>query len=201
MAMKIPFNKQITLPLLFIIVIGCGGSKPSRYYLLTSQMKASETENISKNHKIGIGPVQFPEYLRRPQLVSFIGTQQLNLAEYDRWAEPLDQNFVRVLAENLTWLIPTEQIFIYPFIGNQELDYHIIIEVRQFEMNEDSQVKLIAQWQIFRGAVDQPLITERSEYQESANSEDYEAVIRGMSKLTADLSQDIARTINSLPTE
>jgi len=199
--MKIIFNKQTALLLLFIIVIGCGGSKPSRYYLLTSQTNSSETENNIKNLKIGIGPVQFPEYLRRPQLVSFVRTQQLNLAEYDRWAEPLDQNFARVLAENLTWLIPTEQIFIYPFIGNQELDYHIIIEVRQFEMNKDSLVKLIAQWQIFRGTVDQPLISGRSKYQESVNSEDYETVIGGMSKLTGSMSREIAETINEFQSE
>ena len=180
-------------------MFGCGSSKPSRYYLLTSQKDTSVSANVNRNLKIGVGPIQFPEYLRRPQLVSFAGTQRLNLAEYDRWAEPLDQNFSRILAENLTFLIPTDLVFIYPFIGNDPPDYHLIIDVRQFEMNVQSQVILIVQWQIFPGAVDQPTLTKRSEYQESVNSENYESVIAGMSKLTVSLSREIAETINSFP--
>jgi len=180
-------------------MFGCGSSKPSRYYLLTSQKDISESGNVNRSLKIGVGPIQFPEYLRRPQIVSFLGTQRLDLAEYDRWAEPLDQNFARILAENLTLLIPTELVFIYPFIGNNLLDYHILIDVRQFELNVQSQVILIAQWQIFPGVVDQPIITKRSEYLESVTSEDYESVIAGMSKLTASLSREIAEKINSLP--
>jgi uncharacterized lipoprotein YmbA len=191
--------RQVAIFFLIMSVIGCGGSKPSRYYLLTSQIVVPESGAITKNLQIGIGPLQFPEYLRRPQLVSFSGAHMLNLAEYDRWAEPLDQNFIRILAENLTMLIPTEQIFVYPFIGNARMDYHIIIDVRQFEMNAQSQVKLIAQWQIFKGKVDQSLISKRAEYLESVNSEDYESVIAGMSKLTASLSREISDTINSLP--
>lgn len=197
--MKIYFYKRIIFSLFLIILFGCGSSKPSRYYLLTGQNGMSESGNATQNLKIGVGPIQFPDYLRRPQIVSFIGTQQLSLAEYDRWAEPLDQNFIRVMAENLTLFIPTDQVFVYPFIGNQILDYHILVEVRQFEMNVQSQVKLIAQWQIFPGAVDQPIITKRSEYLESVNSENYESVITGMSNLTASLSREIAETMNSLP--
>jgi uncharacterized lipoprotein YmbA len=180
-------------------MLSCGSSKPSRYYILTGHKEALQSGNATQNLKIGVGPIQFPEYLRRPQIVSFLGTQQLNLAEFDRWAEPLDENFGRILAENLTLLIPTEQIFIYPFLSNNPLDYHLIIDVRQFEMNVQSQVILIAQWQIFPGAQDQPIMTKRSEYLESVNSENYESVIAGMSNLTASLSREIAETINSLP--
>ena len=103
------------------------------------------------------------------------------------------------MAENLTELIPTDQVYIYPFFGNISLDYRIIIVVRQFEMNAQSQVKLIAQWQILQGAEKKPLITKRSEYLEAVNSENYESVVAGMSKVTIGLSREIAKTINSLP--
>ena len=197
--MRIYYWKMIVVSLFVIGVTGCGGSKPSRYYLLTGHTESSESRADPKDIKIGLGPIQFPEYLKRPQLISYIGANQLNLAEYDRWAEPLEGNFSRVMAENLTELIPTDQVYIYPFFGNISLDYRIIIVVRQFEMNVQSQVKLIAQWQILQGAEKKPLITKRSEYLEAVNSENYESVVAGMSKVTIGLSRKIAKTINSLP--
>jgi uncharacterized lipoprotein YmbA len=197
--MRIYYWKMIVVSLFVIGVTGCGGSKPSRYYLLTGHTGSSESRADPKDIKIGLGPIQFPEYLRRPQLASYVGSNQLNLAEYDRWAEPLEGNFSRVMAENLTELIPTDQVHIYPFIGNISLDYSIIIEVRKFEMDAQSQVKLIAQWQILQEAEKKPLTIKRSEYLEAVNSENYESVVAGMSKITTALSREIAKTINSLP--
>ena len=57
---------------------------------------------------IGVGPITVPKYLDRPQIVTRSGRNQLALGEFDRWAEPLQDNVLRVLAENLAFLIPTD---------------------------------------------------------------------------------------------
>jgi len=196
--MKISSLKMLLISLFIISIIGCGSSKPSRYYLLTPQPEITQAQSDTKNIKIGLGPVLFPEYLKRPKVISYSGMNQLHLAEYERWAESLDGNFSRVLAENLTQLIPTDQVYIYPYVGNISLDYRIILEVRQFEMNSQSAVKLIALWQIVREEDKESLITKRSEFLENVNAGKYESIVAGMSKVTADLSREITGVLNSL---
>ena len=195
--MRILYLKIMALSLFLFGIIGCGGSKPSRYYLLTPQPEITQLQTDLKNIKIGLGPVQFPEYLKRPQIISYIGTNQLNLADYEHWAEPLDGNFSRVMAENLTELIPTDQVYIYPFIGNISLDYRIIIEVRQFETNVQSAVRLVAQWQILQEEDKESLIIKRSEYMQNVDAENYKSIVAGMDKVTADLSREIAQFFNT----
>lgn len=196
--MKISCLKMITVSLFIMTIIGCGGSKPSRYYLLTPQIENSQIQTDPENIKIGLGPVLFPEYLKRPKVISYSGVNQLYLAEYERWAEPLDGNFSRVLAENLRQIVPTDQIFIYPYVGNISLDFQIIVEVRQFEMNSQSAVILVALWQIVREEDKASLLMKRSEFLESVNAERYESIVAGMSKVNADLSREIGRALNSL---
>ena len=78
-------------------------STPSRFYVLSS-LSASETiaaTAATQGPVIGVGPITLPKYLDRPQIVTRAGSNQLALAEFDRWAEPLQDNVARVLAENL----------------------------------------------------------------------------------------------------
>jgi uncharacterized lipoprotein YmbA len=63
---------------------------------------------------IGIGPVTLPKYLDRPQIVTFTSPYALNVVEFDRWAEPLESTFVRVLAENLALLLPRAHVVVSP---------------------------------------------------------------------------------------
>ncbi|UCC31474.1 MAG: membrane integrity-associated transporter subunit PqiC [Phycisphaerales bacterium] len=40
---------------------------------------------------------------------------RLTLAEFDRWAEPLAFGFSRVLAENLSALLLTDRVLLFPW--------------------------------------------------------------------------------------
>ena len=196
--MRLFFLKQVLFLFFVFVVLGCGGSKPSRYYLLTVQEDTQPPPTALKNTKIGLGPVQFPEYLLRPKIVSYSGNNQLNLAEYERWAEPLDDNFSRVLAEYLTVLIPSDQIYIYPYVGNIFPEYQVMLEIRQFEMNNNSEVELIAHWQIWQEEDSQLLIVKRSQFREKVDASSYDSIVTGMSKVTADLSKEIVQAIQNL---
>jgi len=54
----------------------------------------------------GVGPVTLPPYLDRSQIVMSDRANELNLAEFDQWAESLQTNFTRVLGENLVAVDP-----------------------------------------------------------------------------------------------
>ena len=57
-------------------------------------------------------------------------------------------HYPRVLAENLSLLIPTERVVLYPWPRNIDPDYQVIVEVLQFERGPGSQVVLAARWSL-----------------------------------------------------
>ena len=98
-----------------------------------------------------MGPVDFPDYLRRLPVVTRVAPNRIELSDERRWAEPLDKNFVRVLSENLATLLDTQQIEKYPWSLRTKVDYQIEINVQRFETTSDGQTQLLASWIIRDG--------------------------------------------------
>src|SRR5919109_1073251 len=100
------------------LLIGGCASQPSRFYLLSAPPSAEPVPlgtSGGQGATIGVGPVTLPRYLDRPQIVTQTSPYELKLAEFDRWAEALDINFSRVLAENLSLLLPTARVVLAPW--------------------------------------------------------------------------------------
>jgi uncharacterized lipoprotein YmbA len=90
-----------------------GKTNPSRIYVLDSNIDSVTTRNLN-NLSLGIGPFTFPGYIDRPQIVTKTETAELEIAEYDRWAEPIDGMFIRTLTSNLKALTGSNYIASYP---------------------------------------------------------------------------------------
>ena len=133
-----------------LLGLGACADTPSRFYLLNT-LTASETvlaTAAARGPVIGVGPVTVPKYLDRPQIVTRVGRNQLALGEFDRWAEPLQDNIFRVLAQNLMRLIPTDQILLHPWPRSATLDYQVSVEVLQFDGWFGGESTLLARWSI-----------------------------------------------------
>ena len=100
---------------------------------------------------IGVGPVDFPDYLRRLPVVTRVAPNRIDLSDERRWAEPLDKNFVRVLSENLAALLDTQRIEKYSWSLRTRVDYQVELDVQRFETTSDGQTQLIASWIIRDG--------------------------------------------------
>src|SRR5262245_27955865 len=114
--------------------LGACTSSPARFYLLTTQA-VSETPlppEVSHGPVIGVGPITLPKYLDRPQIVTRVDHNQLALSEFERWAEPLQDNITRVLGEYLALLVPTDQALLRPWPPSAALDYQVTMDVLQF---------------------------------------------------------------------
>lgn len=184
-----------------LILNGCGTTPPSKFYTLET-MRGSETtqtttENRSNLH-IGIGPVQFAEYLQRSQIVTRTNSAEISLAETHRWAEPLHNNFSRILAENLSILIGTDKISLHPSRNWSDIDYQVVINVWQFDASKQGDVTLVANWSI-RGKGGSELLTmKKSTF--STTLEDttsYTDIVRAQSKTVEMLSSEIAGVIQT----
>ena len=92
---------------------------------------AAATSNTSLT--IDIGPIGFPDYLRRLEVVTRALPNQLDLSAEKRWGEPLDKNFARVFSENISRLLNTQQIEKYPWPVRTHIDYQIEVNVNVSE--------------------------------------------------------------------
>jgi hypothetical protein len=103
-----------------------------------------------------------PPYLDRPQIVTRTSRAKLTLAEFDQWAAPLSDTIPRVLAENLSLLVPTERVILHPWPRTIDPDYQVIVEVFQFDQNPGGPVVLTARWSLLdRDAQELALRTSR----------------------------------------
>lgn len=143
----------ISLPTL----IACSPLAPqpdhSSYFILTpvAASAAVNSKPVSVDTSqltLGIGPIDFPDYLRRPELVTLTSANEIDLSDDKRWAEPLDKNFSRVLTENLTKLLGTNRIEKYPWSHKTAVDYQVIVDVQRFDTTRDGQSQLAARWMI-----------------------------------------------------
>jgi uncharacterized protein len=174
-------------------------STPSRFYILNT-LPASETvpaTAAAQGPVIGVGPITLPKYLDRPQIVTRAGRNQLALGEFDRWAEPLQDNISRVLAEHLARLIPTDHLLLQAWPRSATLDYQVTVEVLQFDGWLGGESTLLARWSILDGA-EHELFNRMVHLHAPTGGRDYEAMVVVMNQMIETLSRDIATAIQRL---
>jgi uncharacterized lipoprotein YmbA len=179
--------------------LGACASTPSHFYVLNT-LSASETVPATAAERgpvIGVGPITFPKYLDRPQIVTRASRNQLTLGEFDRWAEPLQENFSRVLAENLALLIPTDHILLNPWSRPAALDYQVRVEVLHFDGWLGGESSFIARWSILDRA-ERELVSRKSHLNAPVGGRDYEALVVALNQMLETLSRDIATEIQRL---
>ena len=192
----------LTLCALLAVQFGCSSSPPSRFYLLSSPDTTRPETTPSADERcfsIGIGPVKIPEYLDQPKIVTRGGGNQLKLAEFDRWSEGLNGNITRVLAENLSELLCTKTIAIFPWRGGIPLDCRIELDVQRFDGYLGADVSLEAWWRLLSGDGKALLQSKRTTVSESAGGGDYESLVLAHSRTLEKLSREVAEAIKTLP--
>lgn len=170
---------------------------PSRFFVLTP-MAHSSLPPPAKALRLGLGPIDFPPYLKRAQIVTRVGTNEIELSEIHRWGEPLDLNFTRVLAQNLTSLLATEQILFFPWYGGAQLNYAIQVGVTQFQVDTRGEARLLARWKIVDPVNDKVRRSEESDLTETAADSSPDAAVAALSRLVEKLSREIAAAIEEL---
>ncbi|MFQ5520927.1 MAG: membrane integrity-associated transporter subunit PqiC [Candidatus Methylomirabilia bacterium] len=181
------------------LLAGCAGkSSPSKFYTLSSLHTAETGRQVAAakdNIAIAVGPLELPEYLNRPEIVNRASPNKLDLAAFDRWAEPLRKNFSRVLADNLSVLLATDRVLMFPW-GTTPVDYQVVMEVTRFEGQPDGSASLIARWSLF-DKDGKAVVMRTSSYTEPAGGEDPEGMVSALSRTLAALSRDIAAAIKA----
>jgi len=194
--------KSFRILFLFWGLAGCTAtSEPSRFYLLNSLSPTEQVRSKSaRGLAIGIGPIEIPEYVDRPQIVTRISANELNLTEFHKWAEPLKDNIPQVLADNLSVLLQTDQIAMYPWKRNTAIDYQATLDITRFDTEPNGHAHLMARWQLFGQDTRTLLATNKSHFTTPIEGSDYTAMVSALNQALHDLSRAMAQSISQVHT-
>lgn len=169
---------------------------PTRYFVLTSDRSLRVGTPDSNGISLGLGPFSFPSYLSRPQMVTRTDPNQIVFSQFNRWAEPVEAGFQRVLAENVGAAVGTNEVVMFPWY-EIPLEYQVKGEVLRFEANDDGEVVLEVIWTVLQLKTKQYLVTKHSDLRRPVNASDTDQVAAELSALASDLGNQIGETLRT----
>jgi uncharacterized lipoprotein YmbA len=179
--------------------MGCSSTSPRSNYYLLSGVKNDATIDIVETIKggliLGIGPISLPEYVDRRQVVTRTSQNEITFSEFQRWAEPLLNNFSRVFKENLALLVKTDDIFMYPWPHNMALEYIITADVIRFDAVPGDKAVLEVRWLLWRGNDRELLINKKSSFETPLTSSKYDVLVAAMSASLSKFSLQVAEAV------
>ena len=191
----------LVMAAVLLAAAGCGQTQDPDLYILSGLPPEAEASLGADSDKlsVGVAPVSLPAYLDRPQVVALASSNKLEVAEFHKWAEPLDANFSRVLTENLSTLLGTDRVAKLPQRRSSKIKYQIAVEVVRFEADMDGTASLVARWNILGADGKTSLAMRKSSFTEpSSPPGEHEAVVAAMSRTVGNLSREIASTVQTL---
>ena len=191
--MPLRYLWPLSLMLLLLTISGCGTSQPSKFYLLNASNTAVQSSGPSLT--IGLGPIQFPTYLERNKILVRTSNNSFKAAEYHRWAEPLETNFTRVLAQALNNALPNTSITIYPWRSSQKIETQIVLEVLSFDSDSQNQASLTVRWALIDANKNTLIPPKQHTYTQRADKSDYDARVAAMSDCVTQLGAALAQAI------
>ena len=169
-----------------VLLAGCAGSPPNRYYTLSVESPCPSI--LPPVHMGSLDPatIRLPGVLDRPQLVVRTGPQTVDIREFDRWAEPLDQMATRVLAGDIA---PCQRT-----LGSEKPKYLLSVSVDEFIADTSGHAYLTGRWRARQNGDEKSVQPDHSfTLSEKVNNAQDAEGVAAMSALLGRLAGEIVR--------
>ena len=184
-------------------VAACSSTPPVAYYTLNTLPEMQQeipAAVMDDTLAIGVGPVEFPKFLDRPQIVTRKSQNQIEVSEFHRWAGSFPGDFSRVLAKNISILLPSDRVAVYPWGEQFSPTYRVKLDVEQFDGQLGERVVLDVTWMVTDQEGTNKLLVRKSLIEEPVSDKTYEALVVAESNALVTLSRTIVEEIRRLGT-
>ena len=190
---------KLSIILSAMAVAACGTSSPARYYGLVP-VESSAAYEVADEFAVIVGPMRVAEYLNRSQIVTRDDGVSLDVADFDRWSEPLSRSFQRTVTDNIAILLGSDRVLDFPAYAEIDSGYFLPAQVTRFDAESGGTAVLEIQW-IIRDKKDVILMpARRSRYETTvARPGDYDSIVSALSELIGQFSRDAAARLAELP--
>ena len=169
----------------------CGGRSPQPAYYLLGEEQPVVAPLLGDGPAVVLRQVSLPPYLDRDALVLRSGGGvQIIVAEYHHWAEPLNRAVPRLLEETLRPLLQEKGLrLLWPDAADASLQVDVVL--LRLDGIPGGGAGIGARWRIFGGAG--TLLAQGAFTREADAGDDYESMVRTLSRLLADFGRELAQ--------
>ena len=199
--------RRLSLLLIFLslALTACGQSKPTNYYLLKSTAAPVAAESMPRT-TLGIVGVNLPGYLDRAGIVLLDENGTLiNVPQFNKWAESLDEGAARLLRRSLTPVLLRQGITVLASEDTRvAAAYGVIVDIVRLEATTGGSIALEARWTLIDPGANRILGrgsfagNEKISMPEIGSREMFNAVVAGESRLLERVGADLGRRIAAL---
>jgi len=178
---------------------GClGSSRPARFYTLEPLHVRDGPSSTGTDATLTVAPVELPDYVDRPQIVTRTGANELVIAEFDRWGGSLDNQIGNSLVTTLRDRLAPEQIAVVPWrspIVSDGPSYRVRVKVSRFDGILGQTVIFQARWELSvqsGGGKEESLGVKDASVTEAINGPEYDALAAAMQRAVVRFGQQMA---------
>ena len=176
-----------------LLISACASTPPTNFYVLEalSQTPVSLTD-AEKKRQIGIGPITLPPLLERKQLVTRAEHNNVQIAEFHQWAEPVKDNVAQVLMQNLSQLQPHTIFRTYPWSAYGTVNYRVIIDIIRLDTQPGKSANIEATWAVMDENTHTIITNGHAAIEHKLTDESYPATVNALSQLLNEFSQKLS---------
>ena len=181
------------------LVTGCLKPSPATVFHTLTPTSEKEAGPASTTHlSMEVMPIHLPEMIQRPQLVTAKGPSTYGLSETHHWGNPLDKDIQRVLTENLSTLLDSDNIVASPHGGGVLAACRLALDVQRCDGELGGILRFQAIWTVTETSTGRVLLLRRSSLQEPVKGHDHEALVWAHNRILAALSREMASELKKL---
>ena len=183
-----------------LALAGCfGSSRPAQFYTLEPVQVRDSPAPTATDATLAVGPVELPDYVNRPQIVTRTGANQLVIAEFDRWGSSLDKQIAGSLVATLQDRLAPRQIGVVPWRSalSSGAPYRVAVSVSRFDGISGKAVVLHARWELISlgGAKEESLGVKEASVTENVEGPGYDALVAAMQRALVRFGQQMGDSI------
>lgn len=147
-------------------------------------------DNQQSALKIGVGPIEIPRLLNRPQLVSRKSSSEILMSELHQWGGSFKEELIQSLTDNLSSLLKADNIEQYPWKFSFKPRYQVRINFERFDGQLGKAVILKARWRLLKN--NKEILVKRTIIRTPVTNKTYIAYVVAQSKALIALSKEIS---------
>jgi uncharacterized lipoprotein YmbA len=183
-----------------LLLAACSdATPPPKLYVLTplSPPPAGDRATIGLP-EILVAQVQVPDYLDRPQIVERTASNELALVDADQWAERLSINVARVVAQNLSSMVPADANVTQSARASLPFEYEVVLSLNSFELDQSGAAVLTGRWSVTNPDGTKELAAASVSLRQPPTQSGIPAAVEAMNANLGAVSRDIAAALKTL---
>ncbi len=194
-----PF-RHLAIVLVLAMLAACTAAKPPPTLFVLNPVATPPSDRSATGlPEILVAQVQVPDYLDRPQIVERTAANQLRLVEADQWAERLSVNVARVVAQNLSAMVPADVNVVQAARASLPFDYEVVLALNSFEIDQGGAALLTGRWSVTNADGTRELAAASVSLHQPPSRPGIAAAVEAMNANLGAVCRDIAAAIKRLP--